>query len=513
MSPRALLLAALLATAALAAPTPARADHPSFDPAAVYKVPLGHGPSRGPATAPVTIVEWSDFACRYCNRVIPTLEQLDRLYPGRLRWVYRQFPLDSDQTLAAEASLAAAAQGTFWPMHDRLFAVHGRVDRASVEMMAADLGLDMNRFRGDLDAGTYRGAVQADLAAAVRLGVTGTPSFFIDGRPVHGNKDLRTFTTVIDEELARAAAARKAGTAAAGLYDALVAAGHPTADAPPEAGDPPRFELDPDKTYQIGLGLPGHQVGPDDALVTVVEWSDFECPYCARNAPDLERLRKAYAGRVRIIYRHMPLPFHRRADLAAEAGVEAAHQGKFWAFHDRLFADPGHVDRADLEAAAQGAGLDMTAFRAALDDRRWRDAVAADGAAGAIAGVTGTPTMFINGAPLVGAVGYARIQAAVDVRLAQAQALVDHGVAPGDVYAVIEQAAEDGERGDPSRMPAAGTVRLELAPVDREEAVVAACRDHDPARAAGLASRLTGDRKRDVTGACAAYGIDLPGRP
>jgi len=501
--------ALLLAAAVVAAPAPARADHPAFDPAAVYKVPVGHAPSRGPATAPITIVEWSDFACRYCNRVIPTLEQLDRLYPGRLRWVYRQFPLDSDQTLAAEASLAAAAQGKFWPMHDRLFAVHGRVDRASVEMIAADLGLDMNRFRGDLDAGTYRNQVQADLAVALRLGVTGTPAFFVNGRPIHGNKDLRTFTSVIDQELARAADARKAGTPAAGLYDALVAAGRPAADAPPDAGDPPRFELDPDKTYEIGLGLPGHQVGPDDALVTVVEWSDFECPFCARNAPDLERLRKAYAGKVRVIYRHMPLPFHRRADLAAEAGVEAAHQGKFWAFHDRLFANPGHVDRADLETVAQAAGLDMKAFRAALDDRRWRDAVAADGAAGAIAGVTGTPTMFINGAPLVGAVGYDRIRAAVETRLAQAQALVAHGVAPADVYAVIEQAADDGEHGDPSRMPAAGTVQLELAPADREAAVVAACRDHDAARAAGLAGRLAGDRKTDVTGACAAYGIDL----
>src|SRR5689334_12488143 len=114
----ALLLLASLAPAA-------RADHPVFDPAAVYKIPMGSGPRRGPDSAPITIVEWSDYTCRYCNRVNPTLDQVDRLYPGKLRWVYRQFPLDPDNTLTGEASLAAAAQGRFWPMHDRLFAVHG----------------------------------------------------------------------------------------------------------------------------------------------------------------------------------------------------------------------------------------------------------------------------------------------------------------------------------------------------------------------------------------------------
>ena len=102
------------------------------------------------------------------------------------------------------------------------------------------------------------------------------------------------------------------------------------------------------------------------------------------------------------IYRHMPMPFHKDALLAAEAGVAAAEQGKFWAFHDQVWKNFGHLTRADLESFAQAAGLDMVKFRAALDDRRYHDAVVAEAAAADALGVDGTPTMFINGQPVVG---------------------------------------------------------------------------------------------------------------
>jgi protein-disulfide isomerase len=499
---RTLLAAVLLVGLAV----PARADHPAFDPAAIYQVPLGDGPRRGPDSAPITIVEWSDYTCRYCNRVKPTLEQLDRLYPGKLRWVYRQFPLDPDNTLAGEASLAAAAQGRFWPMHDRLFAVHGQVDRASVELFAADLGLDLNRFRGELDAATYRQQVLDDERVAVRLGVTGTPTFFINGRAVHGNAALRDFTDVIEEELPRAAAIKAPGD----HYAALIAGGRAAADAPPDA-DRAHFELDAGQVYAVGLGLPGHDDGPGDALVTIVVWSDFECQFCAKNEPSLEQARAEYGDQLRIIYRHMPLPFHRHAQLAAEAGAEAAHQGKFWAFARYVFAHPGHLDRAGLEASGTAAGLDLAQLRAALDDRRWREAVAADAAAGSIAGVDGTPTMFVNGAPMVGAARYDRLKMLIDVRLAEAQQLVAHGIDRADVYGVLMGAAKDGERADPGRMPiAASAAALELGPVDREAAVVAACRGHDKDRADKLAGKLAGERRSHAAEACAAYGVDLP---
>ena len=118
-------LLVLGALGALAAPVAAQPR--GFDPDAIYAVPLRDSPRRGPDDALLTVVEFSDFGCRFCIRAQHTLEQLERLYPGQIRHVFRHFPLDEDDgTLAAEAAVAAGQQGAFWPMHDRLFAVRGQ---------------------------------------------------------------------------------------------------------------------------------------------------------------------------------------------------------------------------------------------------------------------------------------------------------------------------------------------------------------------------------------------------
>ena len=476
-----------------------------FDPKSVYKVPRGHSPAVGPADAPITIVAWSDYACGYCNLAQNTLERLDRLYPGQIRWVHRWLPLDDDHPIAAEAALAAAAQGKFLPMHERLFSVHGMVDRADVELIARELGLDMIRFRADLDAGTYKAQVAADVHDGLALGVSATPMFFINGRPVLGNQALAVFAQVVDEELARAAATPHAD------YDALVAAGKPAADAPAETTND-RVLLDTHQLYRVGLGLPGHQIGPDDALVTIVEFSDFECPFCAREAPVLAQMRAKYGADLRIIYRHYPVLFHPDSVLAAEAGAAAAEQGKFWAFHDQAFGhfEPNgraHLSRTDLEGYAQAAGLDMAKFRAALDDRRFHDAVIAEGAAAEALGVNGTPTLFLNGFPIIGAADPSALAQFIDAHLKIAKQLVDHGIARKDVYATMMAMAKGEDRADPSAFPE--ITHVELRTEDRARAVAAACRRHDGTRAAQLADRLAGDARQRAAAVCAGEGIDL----
>ncbi len=499
------------AGAALAAPAAAgRGDERFFDPAAIYEVPLGAAPTRGPDDALVTIVEFSDFSCKYCNRARRTLEHLERQYAGQVRWVFRHLPLDYDDPLAAEASLAAHAQGRFWPMHDRLFAVHGRVDRAAVELIAADLGLDLTRFRGDLDAHVHRAAIEADVQDATALGVDGTPVFFVNGRPLRGSQPLGVIVRVLDEELARATQLVADGAQRARIYEHATAGGKPAADGTAEE-EYHRPSLDPAATYRVGLGLDGHASGPEDALVTVVEWSDYQCPYCAQNAPSVARLRREYPDDVRVVFRHLPLGNHAHAQLAAEASVAAAAQGKFWDFHDRLFAAQDRLTRADLEAIAVDLGLDLTRFRAALDQHHYRAAVADDAAAAGGLGVEGTPTMFINGVPIEGAAAWDHLKLQVEVQLEQARSLVARGVDRRDVYSVIMSAAGAAERGDPSRMPRAQSVgKLELMQDDREVAVEAACRGRDAARAGEMAGRLKGAHKDAARQTCQAYGIDLP---
>jgi len=480
----------------------------SFDPKVVYNIPRGSEAAvEGPASAPITVVVWSDYACGFCNRVQGTLGKLDHLYPGQIRWVHRTLPLDETYTLAAEAALAAAAQGRFRPMHERMYALHGRVTRAEAEVVARELGLDMLQFRADLDAHTYLPVIDADSADAEKLGISGTPTFFINGRPVHGNQSLRVFVTTVDEELVRAQQVRSSKPT--DLYATLVAQGRPAADTPGEQAEHDEGRLDPRAQYRVGLGLPGHQLGRDDALVTIVEWSDFQCPYCQRNAPVLAHVRKKYGDSVRIVYRHYPMPFHRDALLAAEASAAAAAQGKFWPYHEQLWLHFGKLARADLESYAQTAGLDMKSFRLALDERRHHDAVIAEAAAAEAFGVEGTPTMFINGQPIVGSRDPDDLDKIIDAHMGAAKEVVAKGLAAREIYPMIMSMAEGIDRADPSSVPQSTVVHIELRSEDRARAIEAACRRRDGARARSLLEGFDGEARTRSHGVCAGEGIDL----
>jgi protein-disulfide isomerase len=488
-----------LGLAAFAAPA-ARAEKLGFDPAAIYRAPRGASHAEGPADAPVTIVSWADHTCGFCFRAQPTLDALQRLYPGQLRFVYRWLPLDPDTTLSAQAALAAAAQGRFRPMNERLFAVSGRVDRAGLELYARELGLDMIRFRADLDTGRHRAQIEADARDATALGLTGTPAFFINGRALLGSQPLKAFVDVVDQELVRAA---REGVG----YDALVATGRPTADVP--RTDRPPFQLDAGQIYRVGLGLPGHQRGPDGALVTIVVWSELDCAACAAMEGLLEQLRQQAGAEVRILYRHLPMPGHPEAALAAEAGVAAAEQGKFWAFHDAAIARPGRLARADLEQLAGAAGLDLPRFRAALDDRRHRDAVAAEGAAAMALGIDTAPTLFVNGHPVVGSRDRGSLERIIEDHLARSRVIASRGIPARDLYAVLMSGAIGEDRADPASIPDVGGMHVTLRPDDRARAVAAACRRRDVPRATTLSAGLTGDARRRAWLVCTASGIDL----
>jgi protein-disulfide isomerase len=137
--------------------------------------------------------------------------------------------------------------------------------------------------------------------------------------------------------------------------------------------------------------------GPENAKVTIVEFSDFQCPFCSKAATTTTELKKKYAGKVRIVFRQFPLSFHDKAHLAAEAALAAHAQGKFWEFHDKAFANQSALDRPALEKYAQEIGLKMDEFKKALDDKKFVPTVDADLELGKQVNVQGTPTMFING--------------------------------------------------------------------------------------------------------------------
>ena len=162
----------------------------------------GH-PSAGPVNAPVTIVEFSDFQCPFCSNVVPTLEKVKENYRDKARLVFRQFPLNSlhpQAQKAAEASLCAAEQDKFWEMHDLMFE-DKKLFLPDLKSKAESLGLDVIAFEQCLDSDQFAEQVRQDISAGARAGVTGTPTLFINGRPMTGAVSYEQITTIIEEEL------------------------------------------------------------------------------------------------------------------------------------------------------------------------------------------------------------------------------------------------------------------------------------------------------------------------
>lgn len=160
---------------------------------------------KGNPEAKVTIVEFSDFQCPFCAIVEPTVKKVLETYGDNVKFVYKNFPLPSHENAqpAALAALCAKDQGKFWEYHDTLFENQESLKVTDLKKYAADLGLKTQDFNGCLDNKKYQNQIQADLNEGNRVGVRGTPAFFINGRPLSGAQPLENFQAMIKEELKR----------------------------------------------------------------------------------------------------------------------------------------------------------------------------------------------------------------------------------------------------------------------------------------------------------------------
>ncbi len=208
---------AAIRTAVRDAVATAVAQAPASDSAAVaprqatperYRVSIAGNPTRGPADAPVTIIEFSDFQCPFCKRFHDeTLPALLQKYEGKIRFAYRDFPISAihaNAQGAAEAAQCASDQQKFWEYHDLLFQNQDHLQRADFLAYAQQLNLDVKTFQDCYDSAKYAVDVQEDVKAGQALGIGGTPAFFINGRPLVGAQPLSAFSAIIDAELAAA---------------------------------------------------------------------------------------------------------------------------------------------------------------------------------------------------------------------------------------------------------------------------------------------------------------------
>jgi protein-disulfide isomerase len=307
-----------------------------------------------------------------------------------VRLIFKHAPAatNPNSLLAHEAALAAGAQGKFWEMHDALFENQTKLSRTDLLGYAKALSLNLPAFQQALDNHTYRPIIERDLAEAKGLGVTTTPTFFVNGRRLVGPQGYASLGAVIETLLAGIPKSQR-------VQEEIVASG---------------------PAQQISLEHAPVK-GPAAAPISLVEFSDFECPYCAEIAPVVHQLLAAYPRQVRFAFKHYPLPMHKESPLAHEAALAAGDQGKFWEMHDALFAGQDKLTRDDLIAKAKQLNLDVPRFTKDLDTHRFKPQIDADRQEGNRLGVDGTPYFFINGHAISGGASLQDFKHLIDAAL------------------------------------------------------------------------------------------------
>ena len=377
----------------------------------VWAVPVfDDDPKKGAKEPLVTIVEFSEFQCPFCKRVLPTTKQIMDTYGKDVQIVWKDNPLGFHPRAKPASNVARAiykAKGDkgFWEAHDAIFASQPKLSDEDLLAAVKDLGVPPSVLKQAISSDKYGDKFEQSSDIAQDFQARGTPHFFVNGLRVKGAQPFPAFKKIIDEQLKKAKALVAKGTPRSQIYATIMKEGK----TPPP---PPKKELGPPPADSPVKGNA-------NAKIIIQEFSDFECPFCSRVNPTIKEVMAKHGNEVKIVWRHMPLPFHKKAPLASEAAIEIKKQkgdAAFWKFHDKLFAgqkSPG-IERANLEKYAEEiGGIDMVAFKKALDSRKHKARVEKDAADGKKAGISGTPGFVINDYFISGAQPYGAFKKAI----------------------------------------------------------------------------------------------------
>ena len=373
----------------------------------VFHVPVDNSPQLGPRDAPITIVAFTDFECRFCARALPTLEALREHYGDDLRIVFRHFPLSFHRRALPAHEIAqevhhAGGNDAFWQFHDALFRDRSNLDPERLEELAGPHYAVLADHR-------HRTTIEADIELGRRLGVRGTPTFFFNGRRLSGARPLSEMMAYADDAAARARVAMNEGASRETAYLAVIRDGLREQPTEPEPSDllpavPPVPEHAPRRGSE-----------DEDALV-IHMFSDFECRFCARALQTVLRVLEQYPE-VALVYRHMPLRSHRNARAAANAAIEAHRLGgdaKFWEAHDRLLEHSHELGPQTYAAIARDIGLDASRIQQAAATNAHGTVIAMDLRTARAVGASGTPTFVIGDRVLRGARPFLEFEEIID---------------------------------------------------------------------------------------------------
>jgi protein-disulfide isomerase len=411
-------------------------------------------PIWGKAGAPVTIVEISDFECPFCSRVGPTMKQIKDTYgPDKVRIVWKHNPLPFHKNArpaheAAATVMGLAGSDAFWKFHDSAFANQKDLTPENFEKWAVSAGVDAAKFKEAVASKKFAGKVDDDLKLSKSIGASGTPAFRINGVTVSGAQPFDKFKEVIDAQLEEAKKLAASGVKPMDVYVQLT---NKNQTAQPAQDKPKQQAEEEDKSVWKVPVLPDDPIkGPKDALVTIIEFSEFQCPFCKRVGDTLAKVLETYKDDVRIVWKDNTLPFHPRAKPAATLARHAyktkGGDKAFWEAHDALFESQPKLEDADLEAIAGKLGMPWDQVKAAIESNKYGDKLDSSMELANDFQARGTPHFFINGVRLSGAQPFEKFKESIDAQLALAKAAVQRGVPKAKVY---EEVTKEGKEPPP----------------------------------------------------------------
>ncbi|MEP7123012.1 MAG: thioredoxin domain-containing protein [Byssovorax sp.] len=436
-------------------------------------------PSWGNANAPVTLVEFSDFQCPFCGRLNSTLDQLRQTYgPTKLRIVWKNNPLPfhNNARPAAEVAMALYEKGGaswFWQFHNAVFTKGLNAPEVIIESYKFT-GLSEAQVNALVGRGSAARKVDEDMDLGRRTGVQGTPASFINGVFLSGAQPYDKFSAIIDEQLVAANQLVGKGVPLSQIYARLSAENK--LKAPPAPPASPAHPADDDKSvWRVPVGTSPVR-GNAAAPVTMIMFSDYQCPFCVRAATTVAALATDYGDKLRVVYKHNPLPFHPRAEPSAQLALEARAQkgdAGFWKVNDLLWARSGKLEDQELEGIAVAAGLNVAAATKAMATHKYKAIIEQDQDLADEVSASGTPHFFINGVRLVGAQPVEKFKEVIDAQLAIAKAEIAKGTPAAKVYDALQKDAKTPPppekktiaaptKDSPSRGPATAKVTVQI---------------------------------------------------
>jgi protein-disulfide isomerase len=392
-----------------------------------YAIPTGAArPSKGPDSAPVTIVWFVAYGCADCKTTAQTIADAVAAKGDGVRLVVRQFPAEgAGSELVARTLIAAHAQGKFWPLHDALVQLDAPPDGAALRAIATDAKLDIPRLATDMESAAAKAILAEDIGVADKVRGTQAPPFaFVNGRWLATNPPREELDALVVEETGKAETFRtKNGVPAAELYEAMRKTWRGAAQIDEVPLGPPGDTAGKDGVVPAAVAEPGTKTdtfvrGGRDAKVQIVACTDFDCPACSRSAKALAEVLAEYGDRVAVQFRHQLGPNGKAAEKAHRAALAAGKQGKFWEMHDLLVKNRVARSDAALAKLATKAGLDVAAFERDMADPVHTARIEEDVAACTSLGMKALPAFSVNGTVLKGGQTAANFKAAIEAALA-----------------------------------------------------------------------------------------------